>query len=187
MGLRRTSARPSTGCVHETRWSGTGRSTVLQAARRHLCYSVGAVVTPSYSRTTRVRHLRPSARRCAWGRAARWRRETAERASDRTGACSFAGFWPARSARTRFHKAGGRLRLTTGERQGNPVQFRNGPAAVRGDAPASHATGPRAGKAAREGAPSQKTSAAGNPNPSRKGGFVSHRFTLAVALAAVVS
>src|SRR2546423_14965844 len=49
----------------------------------------------------------------------------------------------------------------TGERQGNPVQVRNGPAAVRGDAPALHATGPRAGKAAREGAPRQKTSAAG--------------------------
>src|SRR6266496_4890230 len=46
---------------------------------------------------------------------------------------------------------------------------------------------PRAGKAAREGAPSQKTSATGKPNPSRKGGFVSHRFPLAVALAAVVS
>ena len=52
------------------------------------------------------------------------------------------------------------LRPQTGERQGNPVQVRNGPAAVRGDASASHATGPRAGKAAREGAPSQKTSAA---------------------------
>jgi hypothetical protein len=33
--------------------------TVLQAARRHLCCSVGAVVTPSCSRTTRVRQLRP--------------------------------------------------------------------------------------------------------------------------------
>ena len=48
-------------------------------------------------------------------------------------------------------------RRTTGERKGNPVQVRDGPAAVRGDAPAPHATGPRAGKAAREGAPSQKT------------------------------
>src|SRR3954471_2359184 len=51
------------------------------------------------------------------------------------------------------------LRRQTGERQGNPVQVRNGPAAVRGDAPAPHATGPRAGKAVGEGAPSQKTSA----------------------------
>src|SRR5205809_1261958 len=61
------------------------------------------------------------------------------------------------------------LRRQTGERQGNPVQIRNGPAAVRGDAPAPYATGPRAGKAAREGAPSQKTSAAGNPKPLAEG------------------
>src|SRR3954471_22141946 len=53
-------------------------------------------------------------------------------------------------------------RRQPGERQGNPVQVRNGPAAVRGDAPAPHATGLRAGKAAREGAPSQKTSAVGS-------------------------
>ena len=37
------------------------------------------------------------------------------------------------------------------------MQIRDGPAAVRGDAPRRDATGPRAGKAAREGAPSQKT------------------------------
>src|SRR5437762_9656053 len=79
------------------------------------------------------------------------------------------------------------LRPQTGERQGNPVQVRNGPAAVRGDAPAPHATGPRAGKAAREGAPSQKTSAAGTPNPSRKGGFVLRLVLLAATLAAVLS
>ena len=49
------------------------------------------------------------------------------------------------------------------------MRVRDGPAAVRGDAPAPNATGRRAGKAAREGAPSQKTCRSPrNPNPSRK-------------------
>ena len=49
------------------------------------------------------------------------------------------------------------------------MQIRDGPAAVRGVAPPSEATGSRAGKAAEGGAPSQKTfRAAANPNPSRK-------------------
>src|SRR5439155_2456085 len=41
--------------------------------------------------------------------------------------------------------------------EGKPGEIRDGPAAVRGDAPRRTATGPRAGKAAEEGAPSQKT------------------------------
>src|SRR4029077_12159793 len=45
--------------------------------------------------------------------------------------------------RDRVIAADASLRLTTGERQGNPVRIRNGPAAVRGDAPASRATGPQ--------------------------------------------
>src|SRR4051794_41716171 len=61
------------------------------------------------------------------------------------------------------------LRRQTGERQGNPVQVRNGPAAVRGDAPAPHATGPRAGKAVTGGRPeSEDLRPPANPNPSRK-------------------
>src|SRR5205823_13697783 len=79
----------------------------------------------------------------------------------------------------------GSLRPQTGERQGNPVQIRNGPAAVRGDAPTPHATGHTAGKAAREGAPSQKTSAAGKPEPLAEGGFVFHRLSVAFAALAL--
>ena len=49
------------------------------------------------------------------------------------------------------------------------MRVRDGPAAVRGDAPRRTATGRRAGKAAQEGAPSQKTCRSPpNPNPSRK-------------------
>ena len=53
--------------------------------------------------------------------------------------------------------------------KGTPVQVRDGPAAVRGDASPPHATGPRSGKAVEKGAPSQKTCRSPrNPNPSRK-------------------
>ena len=49
------------------------------------------------------------------------------------------------------------------------MRVRDGPAAVRGDAPPPRRHWRRAGKAAREGAPSQKTCRAPhNPNPSRK-------------------
>src|SRR2546423_7900522 len=89
------------------------------------------------------------------------------------------------TTRDRAIAADASLRPQTGERQGNPVEVRNGPAAVRGDAPAPHATGPRAGKAAREGAPSQKTSAAGQVGPLAEGGFVYHR--LHVVVAAIVA
>jgi iron complex transport system substrate-binding protein len=44
----------------------------------------------------------------------------------------------------------------------------------------------RAGKAVREGAPSQKTSAAGEPEPLAEGGFVLQRLMFLVAVAAVV-
>src|SRR4029077_17017720 len=46
--------------------------------------------------------------------------------------------------RDRVIAADARLRLTTsGERQGTRAQIRSAPAAVRGDAPASRATGPQ--------------------------------------------
>ena len=61
------------------------------------------------------------------------------------------------------------------------MQVRDGPAAVRGDAlpPRRHWVS-RPGKAAGEGAPSQKTCCPPhNPEPLAEGGFV-HRFTIAV-------
>ena len=58
-----------------------------------------------------------------------------------------------------------------GERQGKPVRFRHGPAAVRGVARRHDATGP-AGKAAEEGAPSQKTFRAPASVPLAEGGIV---------------
>jgi Domain of unknown function (DUF4430) len=68
----------------------------------------------------------------------------------------------------------------TGDRLGNPVEIRDGPAAVRGDALRHDATGfGREGGGG--GAPSQKTHRpAANSNPSRKGGFV-HRLLFAFA------
>ena len=55
-----------------------------------------------------------------------------------------------------------------GTRSGNPVQIRDGPAAVRGVAPPPKTTGREAGKAAEEGAPSQKTfRAAAQPRTPR--------------------
>jgi cobalamin transport system substrate-binding protein len=66
------------------------------------------------------------------------------------------------------------------------VQIRNGPAAVRGDASAPHATGLRAGKAVGERAPSQKTSAAGKPEPLAEGGFVFHRLSAVAVFATTI-
>src|SRR5262249_60088578 len=63
-----------------------------------------------------------------------------------------------------------------------------GSAAVRGDAPAPRAIGCRTGKAAREGAPSQKASARpAHPNPSRKGGFVFRSLLLAALVATLLA
>src|SRR3954469_20707870 len=75
----------------------------------------------------------------------------------------------------------------TGERQGNPVQVRNGPAAVRGDAPASKATGLRAGKAATGGRPESEDLRPPAPEPLVEGGFVYRSLSLLVALAALVA
>ena len=68
------------------------------------------------------------------------------------------------------------------------MRIRDGPAAVRGDAPPPRSHWPRAGKAAREGAPSQKTCRAlHDPNPSRKGGFRCFARSVLLAAAALAA
>src|SRR4051812_13930223 len=71
--------------------------------------------------------------------------------------------------------ADGSLAAQTGERKGNPVQLRDGPAAVRGDASRRHATGLRAGKAARGEPRVRRPAARRRSEPLAEGGFVLRR------------
>ena len=59
-----------------------------------------------------------------------------------------------------------------GMRSGNPVRIRDGPAAVRGDAPRRQATGLRAGKAAKREPRVRRPTACRQPEPLAEGGFV---------------
>jgi len=76
----------------------------------------------------------------------------------------------------------------TDERKGNPVQVRDGPAAVRGDALRQTPLATRLGRRWRGSPKSEDLPFAAKPNPSRKGGFVLRRslVLLAAALAGVL-
>ena len=88
-----------------------------------------------------------------------------------------------RAERARSTRHDDRLVARNGERRGNPVRIRDGPAAVRGDAPAPRRHWPRAGKAA-EGEPRVRRPAARRaPEPLAEGGFVLRRPVAALVAA----
>ena len=151
--------------------------------RRRSAASSGRQSPSRSSRAPRPR-CDPPARRAPRASAARRPRASRSRA----GACPRArrrdrGRWPAPRSMldSRSKPASGK---------GTPVQVRDGPAAVRGDASPPHATGLRAWEGGGEGSPeSEDLSLAAHPEPLAEGGFVLRRslVLLAVLVAAALS
>src|SRR4051794_26485839 len=75
----------------------------------------------------------------------------------------------------------------TGGRQGNPVQVRDGPAAVRGDAPAPKCHWPAGREGGEGGSPeSEDLPPAAEIEPLAEGGFVSRRLSVLAAVVAAI-